>query len=240
MINVSTIKEDALIKFHNVLNPKLWEKNRLKLEVRVKLLKIGLEFYKFLDIPSLKIKDVVVTGSNASFNYTDYSDIDVHIIVDYSTVGCPNIIENLFMTKKSLWNEQHNINIRGYDIELYVEDCNEPPVANGVYSILDNEWRIQPSSKKPEYDDKTVILKTIYLMSSIRKIIKNYPSTTTINLIFDKLKKMRSAGLQNGGEFSTENLAFKNLRNLGFLDKLRIAKKEAIDNDLSLSETKWI
>jgi len=48
---------------------------------------------------------------------------------------------------------------------------------------------------------------------------------------------MRGEGLAREGEFSVENLAFKVLRNMGYLDKIRQAAKDAEDDELTLEDT---
>ena len=52
----------------------------------------------------------------------------------------------------------------------------------------------------------------------------------------DKLRDMRSAAVRRGGEFSLENLAFKELRNLGYIDKLSDYITHIEDKDLSLEK----
>src|SRR4051812_42073768 len=99
----------SLLTFHKELNPKLWENGELRLEVRVHLLRIAREFYKFLALTGLHLVDVIFTGSNAAFNYTEHSDIDVHLIVDFEKSGCPNLADNFFNAKRTLWNQSHDI-----------------------------------------------------------------------------------------------------------------------------------
>jgi hypothetical protein len=114
------------IAFHQVLNPLLWDGNEMRVDVRVALLKSAYSFLEFLDIEGLELDGVHFTGSNASFNYTDFSDCDIHLVVDYDQTPCPELAENLFTTKKTLWNQTHgNVTVRGYSVELYVEDTGQ-------------------------------------------------------------------------------------------------------------------
>lgn len=230
--DVEPEKIEQFLVFHEELNERLWNNKKLNSEVRFKLLKSAMIFYKFLDLPDLKIEDVILTGSNASYNYTPLSDLDVHIIVNYNTLG--DLAENFFTTKKSLWNETHHIKIRGYGVELYVEDSNQPVTANGVYSLLENKWLKTPKQEEIHYDDAAVVTKTNYFVDEIDEILKNEPSLEDITAILDRLKNLRRAGLAAGGEFSVENLTFKSLRNLGYLDKLFDAKIRLQDAELSM------
>ena len=71
---------------NNSLNPKLWSpEGTLKKEVRNKLIEIVDAFMEFLDFP-VDFIDVHLVGSNASYNYTDTSDLDVHVIVNFDRI----------------------------------------------------------------------------------------------------------------------------------------------------------
>jgi hypothetical protein len=52
--------------------------------------------------------------------------------------------------------------------------------------------------------------------------------------IMDKISTMRKSGLAAGGEFGVENLAFKILRNIGYIEKIHTAYIEQQDKELSL------
>lgn len=225
----------STVAFHDRLNPLLWTDGAMRPEVRVRLLRIALKFYQFLEIPGLKVEDIVVTGSNAAFNYTRLSDIDIHLVVDYRTAVCPDTAENLFTAKKNLWNSEHELSIRGFGVELYVEDANRPAESNGVYSILRAEWRSQPSSKEPRFDDAALVRKTEALAGQIDGLLRR-PDDAQLDRMLKRLKAMRQAGLESGGEFSVENLTFKSLRALGYVDRLRAARTEAEDDALSLAD----
>lgn len=210
----------------------------MRLEVRVTLLKSAYAFLEFLDIEGLELAGVHFTGSNASFNYTDFSDCDVHLIVDYSQTPCPELAENLFTTKKTLWNQTHGeVTIRGYNVELYVEDTANPVHAMGIYDLLKGKWIKWPSKRHPSIDEDAVQAKVTYFEDEIKHAIES-EDIDLINIVFDKLKKMRRAGLQHAGEFSAENLAFKTLRNLGYIGKLSKARLRAQDENLTLEGCK--
>lgn len=223
-----------LIVFHDDLNPKFWTTDkRMLADVRFHLLQAAKEFYDFIDLPTLKISDIVVVGSNASFNYTELSDLDVHLVVDYRAAPCPSLMDNFFNTKKTLWNTQHDITVKGQQVEMYVQDTKSLLESNGVYSILKNRWVIEPNSEKPSWDDMAVVAKTNACAEEIDQLISGKPSEEEIDDLIYRIHAMRRSGLSDGGEFSTENLAYKSLRNLGYLTGLYDLKTKMTDSKLS-------
>lgn len=223
------------VEYHDELNPKIWDGDNMHLDVRVALLKSALAFLDFLEVENLKIKGAIFVGSNASYNYTQYSDCDVHILMDFSQTLCANLAENFFQTKKTLWNQIHaGVNVLGYNVEIYPEDIGNKVKAAGVYDLLKGEWIKKPKQEKPSYDSSAVAAKVDALVDEIDSICSadNLPE---IEEMFRKLTKMRRAGLARAGEFSTENLAFKTIRNLGYIDKLAKSRLAAQDDELSLN-----
>ena len=75
---------------HDTLNPKLWDINsQLMLpEVRQKLIDIVSAFEDYIDVP-INIVDAQVCGSNASYNYTSNSDLDLHVIANFDLMDVP-------------------------------------------------------------------------------------------------------------------------------------------------------
>jgi len=222
------------ISYHSELNPAAWEGDKLKLEVRVKLLAIAKLFIKYLDIPNFETIDIVLTGSMANYNWTKYSDFDLHIITDYSNLECDDIAEEFYRAKKQLWNAAHDITINGHEVELYVEDSKTPPVSQGVYSVLNGKWINKPTYKIPSINDRVVTQKARILANIIDRTINSNTTVDELEKISNKIKQMRRSGLDKGGEFSIENLAFKILRNQGYIDKLRNAKNRIFDKELSI------
>lgn len=233
-INASDLKSTLLV--HESLNSKLWDGTSLKLEVHVALMKAAKAFFDFIDVPEMTIEDIILTGSNASFNYTEFSDLDVHLIVSYDDTSFPDLAENFFTAKKSLWNETHDIRIKDYAVEMYVEDTTNPVKALGVYSLLTGIWLKEPTlDGKPEWDDRAVAAKVEYLADQIEALLEQSPDDADkIDALIDRIRSMRKSALAKGGEFSTENLAFKGLRNLGYMDRLYTARMDAEDRELSL------
>jgi predicted nucleotidyltransferase len=220
--------------FQHRLNPKLWDNDRLKPIVRLKLFQAALAFYKFLDIPRLVVNDIILTGSNAAFNYTFLSDVDVHLIVDFAQTTCPALAENVFTTKKALWGRTYSINVFGCPVELYVEDANREVIANGIFSILHDRWIAKPSAERPEADDRAIAAKVSALGADIQGLLVDSPDGKQIDQMIKRLRAMRQSGLLSGGEFSDSNLAYKVLRDRGLIDRLYDKRIEIWDRALSL------
>jgi hypothetical protein len=228
---------DAIsVEYHDKLNPLIFDGEEMRTDVRVTLLKSAWAFIEFLDVEGLQIVGVNFTGSNASFNYTDYSDCDVHIIIDFDESPCPELAENFFMTKKTLWNQTHeNVSVHGYRVELYTEDTKNPVAASGLYDLLNGEWIKKPVKEEPQVDSGAVVAKVEHLINEIDSIASG-GDKEQIAAMFDRLRDMRRAGLAKAGEFSVENLAFKTIRNLGYITKLSKARLKAQDDELTLEK----
>lgn len=226
------------IKVHSDLNQKLWNGDKLRPEVRKRLLKIASEFIKELDIP-VSVSDVTFTGSLANFNYSRYSDIDLHLILDFSKINKnEDLVRDFLLAKKSLWNDEHDIFIRGSEVEVYAENIGDPHHSTGVYSVLNNEWIKKPDPSKSEkiIDYYGVINKSNQLIRLINSMIEldSFDKLDKLELLKDKIKKMRQCGLEKEGEFSIENLAYKLLRNKGYIKKLWDESSSVYDELMSM------
>lgn len=227
------------LEYHNNLNPKLWENDRLNKRVSDALERIAQEFIEFLAISSTSVTDIIITGSNCSYNYSKFSDIDLHLVVNEKTAckDCPgNFIEDCFKAKKNLWNKDHNIKIYGYDVELYAQPEGDKLAAAGIYSLKFKKWLKKPNVKQPHnYDSISVKAKAAELMDLIDSAIDDkVTDKDSLQDIKDQIKQLRQSGLEKGGEYSCENLAFKVVRNNGYLDKLDSYVKNIDDASLSI------
>ena len=223
------------VKFHDTLNPKIWGSDEHLLpEVREKLMAIADDFKEFLGL-DLEVKDITISGSNASYTYSDYSDIDLHLVADLPKADLSEIYRELFDAKKYQYNDQHNFKIGGYDVELYVQNANEEPKSNGIYSVLNNDWIKVPARRKPTVNDESVKSKYEDIGCRIDAAIESGDSAR-LEDIAKKVRAMRQSGLEQTGEFGPENLAFKVLRSNGTLEKLRTARMAAKDRELSIAE----
>jgi hypothetical protein len=229
----------------STLNPKIFDKEQHMYEdIRRRLLMIADDFFETLNVSWVDINDIILTGSLANFNWSKFSDVDLHILVDFGEVDeNEELVKEYFNSKKNLWNEKHDITIKGYDVELYMQDTEEPHVSSGVYSILWDGWVVQPDSTKKEIDAKKVEQKVNNIIDTIHDVYymyKNEEYDKTIRMIKnlkEKIKKMRQTGLDREGEYSFENIAFKVLRRTMYLDKLSEIENSSYDKSLTLDES---
>lgn len=222
------------------LEPNFWPLNkRLRPSIREKLIEIAQDFYESLEIDA-ELKDITFTGSLANYNWSKHSDIDLHLIVDYTEVDAdPELAKDYFNAKKSLWNRIHDIFIGGFEVEVYVQDDNEPHTSTGVYSVLNDNWITEPDRAEPTFDWSDITKKSEGLMDQIDRamgIYRDKKFTQALDYIAklkEKIRKFRKTGLDRAGEFSAENIAFKVLRRNGYLEKLSNLKHMAYDKLMS-------
>jgi hypothetical protein len=223
------------VKFNDRLNPRLWGSDRRLLpQVRKTLLAIAEDFKQSLGV-DLEVLDITVSGSNAAYTYTPHSDIDLHLVADLPRSDRDDVYRELFDAKKYQYNDEHDFKIGGYDVELYVQDANQPHVSQGIYSVLENRWLRSPSRRRPTVDDISVKSKYEDVGHRIDAAIQS-GDISRMDAIADKIREMRKTGLAQTGEFGAENLAFKVLRNNGTLDRLRQARLAAKDREMSIAE----
>lgn len=224
------------LEYHDSLNPTLWEGNSLKDEVRDKLIQIAKMWSTFAKIPEEAIQDFLIVGGNANYNYTQYSDIDLHILVDKSKIAdCPKILDEYLKDKKFIWSETHDIKIYGHDVEVYAQDIDEPVPANqGSYSLLTNTWLKEPQKETVNLDDPELQLKIKSHINKIDHLLNTNADDSSFEKLKEKFRTMRNSGLKKAGEFSLENLVFKELRNLGYFDKVNEYIRSKQDEKLSL------
>jgi hypothetical protein len=216
-IEESLIKHLTL-KYHGKLNPKIWSKDQLKDGIAEALVKKSYEFAAYSGVSKSRIKDIVITGGNVNYNYTKFSDIDVHLMCDVTGLDSDKLYD-----KKVSWTESHkDLKISGYPIEFYAANNKDHfPNGQGVYSILENKWLIVPKhlDHVDILRDPKVIDKINHYVKYVKTLLKS-GTEADIKAFKEKLHTMRQSGLQHGGEFSVENVLYKDLRNRGLLDKL--------------------
>ena len=211
------------LRYHNTLNPKFLVGEAIKPEVREALLRIAEEWAEFANIPNSAIIDVILVGGNANYNYTKYSDLDLHLLVNKQDIAdCPDLIDDYLRDKKQLWSLTHDIKIYGHDVELYAQDRTDPiPSGQGVFSLMNSLWIRRPVYQEVNLSDPGIAKKVQQYMEKIDFLIDNKADDRdAFEKLKEKLREMRASAIQRGGEFAVENLVFKELRNRGYLDKL--------------------
>jgi len=233
------VESELTLKYHDQLNSKIWSGKKLKAEVREHLLKIAEQWRQSAKIPKNAIKDILLTGGNANYNYTKFSDLDVHLLVDKKLIAdCESkILDDYLKDKKAMWTLNHDIKVYGFPVELYAQDISEKTPSNqGVFSLRDDKWISEPQKEKVDLTDPALKRKVSALKHTIDLFIQQKSEDVEkMNAFKERLRNMRSAAIQKGGEFSLENLAFKELRNIGYLDKFSNYIKNITDLSLSLS-----
>jgi len=224
-------ERQSFVTVNNRLNPKLWKDGVLDPIVADKLKEIAGAFLEFVGV-ELNVIDLTVTGSNANYTWTKHSDLDLHLIVAGEVT---DQARELFTAKKALWGEQHDITIKKLPVECYVQGQSEPHHSTGVYSILQNKWVTEPKKVKPRIDDSAVSAKLEALIHEVQRALEN-DELDTLMRVKDKITTMRKAGLERAGEWSVENIVFKQLRNLGLIDDLTDRIRELEDQALSLEQ----
>jgi len=230
-------------KVQDNLNPVFWveEDNTFKIkeDIRQALLKVVEDYADFVDV-DLDIEDVTLTGSLSNYNWSDFSDVDLHIIMDFG--GNKNsLLKKYLDSRRIIWNSIRDVTAKDFDVEIYVQDSNEPHFASGVYSVLNDSWINEPvQDEEIEIDSEKLLSKAKNFMDKIDSIEraskKENPEKVLdkIAKLKDKIKKYRSSGLADKGEYSYENLAFKFLRRNDYLKKLNDIKNELIDQTLTI------
>jgi predicted nucleotidyltransferase len=244
MSNSQKILDSFSVK--ETLNPKVWEnsedpkKATMIPKVRKALMRIAEEFIDDLG-EDIFVEEIYLMGSLANFNWSEYSDFDLHVIVDFERYGKQEeLYKELFDLKKKLFNDKHNIKIFGYDVEVYAQGVSDEAHSDGVYSVMNNEWVHRPTKTHKNLDMSVLKTKIKSWTDKIDDVIEDAKSegnAESLKKLKDKLKDYRQSGLDKDGEFSYENLVFKYLRRSGHIGNLFDEKTKIKDKELSI-ETK--
>ncbi len=230
-------------RIHDTLEQKVWAGEKLKPDIKERLIKIVEDFIDGLPI-TVDIKDITLTGSLANYNWSKYSDVDLHVIVDFDSIDeNTDLVKGFFDAQRARWNQIHDIKMHGYDVEIYVENDKEEHLSTGVYSIMNDEWLIHPErieksidletarKKAEDIDDRFLKIKDLYRDNQYDKVM------TQVDKLKQKIRDMRSAGLESEQmEYSPENIAFKLLRRSSILNKLTKLKYNAYDELRSMEQ----
>jgi len=223
----------------DTLNPKVWEnpkepkKSKMVPKVRAALEKIAEKFIEYLG-DDVFVEDVVLMGSLANYNWSEYSDFDLHIMIDFQQYEKDaELFKELFDLKKKDFNSKHDIKIFGYDVELYAQGSDEPNASTAVYSIMNDEWLKVPKKEDLKIDLDYLKTKIKCWTEKIEDAIENQ-DLKKLNQLKEKIKNYRKSGLEKEGEFSYENLVFKFLRRSGHIEKLFETINNVEDRELSV------
>lgn len=230
--------EETTLQYHNTLNPKLWSNNKLKDAVSGKLVQIAHAWMEFTKIDPINVYDIIITGGNVNFNYTNLSDIDLHLIISRGAINPDRkFVDEYLQDKKILWTLTHpDISIYDYPVELYAQDVEEQPHQDqGVYSIMHKKWIQEPHHLDLDFESDYHLQKKVqFYKKMIDTLIYNNADDDAIDTVKKKIWTMRGDSIAKSGEFAFGNLVFKELRNMGYLDKIADYQKSRKDKALSL------
>ncbi len=240
--NIDEEVDPESFDINNTLEPRVWEGQRLVPQIRENLLKIARDFIEGLPM-QVSVRDITLTGSLANYNWSSYSDFDLHIIVDFHEVDTNLVlVKSFFDNARMNWNNKHNITIKGYEVEIYVENENESHKSSGVYSIMNDEWIIRPKKYQSEIDFSSARRKAddiefqVNIISNLVNAGRYKIALRNIDRLKKKIRNMRRAGLESAKqEFSVENIAFKILRRNDILGLLNDLKLKAYDSMLAMN-----
>ncbi len=219
------------------LNPKIWTDFEINDEIRESLLRIAQDFYNSTTLDA-DIKDVVLTGSLSNYNWSEkYSDYDLHILIDFTEVNEDiELVKKYVDAAKNNFNKEHDIHIKGYEVEVYIQDISEDHNASGMFSLLNNKWLVKPKRVDFEPDDDEIREKGKSVMMLIDDLEEQVDEdkyeqfSEKIKKVWEKVRKYRKSGLESeSGEFSLGNLVFKLLRRNGYIEKVMKLKRYAYD-----------
>lgn len=237
-ITIRELFDRVSLKYHDELNPKLWVDDKLKPEITQRLLEIAEAWREFSKIPQESIEDIILTGGNVNFNYTELSDLDLHLVCDMTKMPVRNeeIMTDIIFSKKALWKNKHpDIRIYGYEVELFAQDVHKAfPVHQGVYSVLHDQWLVKPEHLGLSFhDDFALADKADSYHRQIKDLLAK-GDTDGLRAMKEKIHGGRAAAIAAGGEFAFDNLVFKELRNRGVFKQIDDHLAQTYDRALSL------
>jgi len=236
--------EEVSFEVQEELQPEFWQNNELNPEINKRLVEIVTDFIDNLPV-DITVEDIRFTGSLANYNWSEYSDVDLHVVVDFSKINDDEeLVKSFFDAHRMRWNDKHDIRIHNFEVEIYVENAGEEHRSSGIYSLLENKWIVEPNQKSVEIDYETAKKKADDYMNQTRMIVnmihadEDYEKALrNIERIKAKIRTMRKAGLTSKAqEYSPENIAFKILRRENILRKLNDLKYLAYDSSMSIEE----
>ena len=220
--------------YNDILNPNIWDGLKLKPEIKEKLLQIGKDFYTDTETDA-PLKDILFVGSLANFNWSDTSDFDVHVVIDFKDVDeNVELVEKLVNALKSKWNDEHDIHLKGHNVEVYIQDITKENRSSGVYSLIQDKWLTEPQKENVIIDKEKIQQKYNDYVRKINSGIKAQ-NIEKLKTIVKDVYDMRQTGLDKSGELSTENLVFKILRSRNYIEKLKTEINKLYDKAQSLN-----
>lgn len=252
-VDSSEIDLSSFKKKHELV-PNIWNPDgKLNSRIRLKLLDIADDFWEYVNLTWVKPSGIILTGSICNFNWSQYSDIDLHLIVDFDEIDEKiEFVKDYLDSKKNEWNNEHSgLQIMGYPVELYVQNLGEMPESNGIYDLEENDWIREPNPdniKSIGLNKFSIKEKAAKIMTIIDDMYDALASTDDSHKIeqmgddasylWKKVKEMRKSSLEKNGESGSGNIVYKILRRTGYLDRLFKLSNVVYDKFNSITESK--
>lgn len=252
-VDSSEIDLSSFKKKHELV-PNIWNPDgKLNSRIRLKLLDIADDFWEYVNLTWVKPSGIILTGSICNFNWSQYSDIDLHLIVDFDEIDeKTEFVKDYLDSKKNEWNNEHSgLQIMGYPVELYVQNLGEMPESNGIYDLEENDWVREPNPddiksiglNKFSIKDKAAKIMTIIddmydALASTDDSHKIEQMGDDASYLWKKVKEMRKSSLEKNGESGSGNIVYKILRRTGYLDRLFKLSNVVYDKTNSITESK--
>lgn len=240
-------------KKRDTLPPGIWKNEEtLDSRVRLKLLDIADDFWEYINLSWVEPKGIIITGSICNFNWSKFSDIDLHIIADFKEIDeKTEFVKQYLDSKKNEWNNEHEgLKIMGFPVELYVQDVDDSLEAGGIYDLEENVWVRKPnphSIKSIGLNKFSIKDKAAEIMTIIDDMYGKLSTTTDdhevdqigedAHYLWDKVKDLRKKSLNKNGESGSGNIVYKVLRRTGYLDRLFKLFSRVYDRSNSITES---
>lgn len=240
-------------KKRDTLPPGIWkDEDTLDSKVRLKLLDIADDFWEYVNLSWVEPKGIIITGSICNFNWSKFSDIDLHIIADFREIDeKTEFVKQYLDSKKNEWNNEHEgLKIMGFPVELYVQNVDDDIEAGGIYDLEENKWVRKPnphSIKSIGLNKFSIKDKAAEIMTIIDDMYDKLSTTTDgheveqigddAHYLWDKVKDLRKKSLSKNGESGSGNIVYKVLRRTGYLDRLFKLFSTVYDRSNSITES---
>ena len=217
---------DAVTSFPTQLDPRLWNGEALKPEIRQKTMQIVDRIVTTSGIPGLTVDSVELFGSNASYEYDDASDFGVHVFTHSADSPADKLNRLLKLLNDEVERRQEGrITFNGVPLEVTFHgergDTYRPEHGIGQYSVSQGRWIERPVQQTDRFDRdqmaadmKTYIGKYNQLVSDYSRDPKVF-DCSRFGALDDELGAYRNSGFAKGsGSRSTSNLAYRALRRI--------------------------
>jgi hypothetical protein len=239
--SLTTSVLNEALENHDTLNPAIWDGDKLKPDVKVAIEEIVQQYVEDSEILSLSdVIDVELLGSNASYNYTEHSDLDIHLVVNMESLSTdPAMVQIACNAERSIFNKAYDISIKGVEVELYVEDVKASTASNGIFSVTNDKWvKVPEKSDIPDFSENDEYLNLLDTWMVRANKVSSSTSKEEVQSFINELYNLRRLSIMTDGEYSHGNLVFKEIRNAGLLQELKDLVTKLASRELSLEGLK--